>query len=223
MFSWLHLSFLCLNSKGPGDLANQLYVVCPPPHPPFRSCLWEPASNTQFTAVSGGHMLPLVPLNTWRWGSISLSGAWWEVRSLQARMRAPQAGHSPLGLGNQGNCFPPTLLTYKSLCREKGRPQRPGTAVYKPRGDRCTDPGWKAVGQGEYMPVQATPVSQGDALPLWHPEKLGKDNTFLRKSPCLRFGGWGQQGAGRSLRTTNGSKEGSHLFIGSVRALFTQQ
>lgn len=73
------------------------------------------------------------------------------------------------------------------------------------------------------MPVQATPVFQGDALPFWHPERLGKDNTFLGKSPFLRFGGWGQQGAGKRLRTTNDSKEGSHPFIGSVRALFTQQ
>lgn len=60
------------------------------------------------------------------------------------------------------------------------------------------------------MPVQATPVSHGGALPLWYPERPGKDHPFSGKGLHLSLGGGGQQGAGRSLRTTGGTQEGSH-------------
>ena len=34
--------------------------------------------------------------------------------------------------GNQGSCLPVAFLNFRSLCREKGRPQRPGPAVHEP-------------------------------------------------------------------------------------------
>lgn len=43
------------------------------------------------------------------------------------------------------------------------------------------------------MPVQATPVSHGGALPLWYPERPGKDHPFSGKGLHLSLGGGGSK------------------------------